>query len=144
MPSLVEIGSVVLEKRIFFNFINVFSLFRNYLPLEKGGDLHLKKLESPSPKDAFGQVWLKFSQHFAEIVKNNKTLESLLSVHLGVAWFPGPALLLVTAFSQGARGPGLPQCQIRSVHLGVTHSNIGINEPNKNLNSLYFETLCTI
>ena len=46
MPRLVEIGSVVLEKRIFLNFINVFSLFRNYLPLEKGGVLHLKKLES--------------------------------------------------------------------------------------------------
>ena len=28
----------------FYNFINVFWLFRNYLPLEKGGDLHLKKL----------------------------------------------------------------------------------------------------
>ena len=25
---------------------------RNYLPLEKGGALHLNKLESPSPKDA--------------------------------------------------------------------------------------------
>ena len=44
MPSLVEIGPVVLEKKI-FNFINVFSLFRNYLPLEKGGVLHLNKLE---------------------------------------------------------------------------------------------------
>ena len=60
VPRLVEIGSVVLEKRIFFNIINVFSLFRNYLPLEKGGALHLKKLESPSPKDVWGQVWLKF------------------------------------------------------------------------------------
>ena len=63
-PRLVEIGSVVLEKRIFLNFINVFSLFRNYLPLKKGGDLHLKKLESPSPKDAFGQAWLKLAQWF--------------------------------------------------------------------------------
>ena len=34
MPSLVEIGKVVLEKKI-LNFINVFSLFCNYPPLEK-------------------------------------------------------------------------------------------------------------
>ena len=61
VPRLVKIGSVVLEKRISFNFINVFSLFRNYLPLEKGGDLHLNKLESPSPKDALCQVWLKLA-----------------------------------------------------------------------------------
>ena len=50
--------------RKIFNFDNVFSLFRNYLPLEKGGALHLKKLESPSPKDALCQVWLKFAQWF--------------------------------------------------------------------------------
>ena len=35
------------RRGFFFNFINVFSLFRDYLPLEKGGDLHLYKLESP-------------------------------------------------------------------------------------------------
>ena len=58
MPSLVEIGPVVLEKKI-LNFFNVFSLFRNYLPLEKRWALHLNKLESPSPKDALCQVWLK-------------------------------------------------------------------------------------
>ena len=39
----------------FFYFVNVFLLFCNYLPLEKGGVLHLNKLESPSPKDA---LWL--------------------------------------------------------------------------------------
>ena len=38
--------------RGFFNFINVFWLFQNYLPLEKGRALHLNKIESPSPKDA--------------------------------------------------------------------------------------------
>ena len=62
MPSLVENGSVVLEKKIFLNFVNVFSLFRNYLPLEKGGALHLNKLESPSPKYALCEVWLKMAQ----------------------------------------------------------------------------------
>ena len=51
-------------RRRFFNFVNVFSLFRNYLPLEKGEALHLNKTESPSPKDALCQVWLKLAQWF--------------------------------------------------------------------------------
>ena len=51
-------------RRRFLNFVNVFSLFRNYLPLEKGRALHLYKLESPSPKDAMCQVWLKLAQWF--------------------------------------------------------------------------------
>ena len=63
MPSLVEIGPVILEKKI-LNFVNVFLLFRNYLPLEKGRALHLSKLESLAPKDAFFQVWLKLVQWF--------------------------------------------------------------------------------
>ena len=48
----------------FFDFLNVFSLFRNYLPFEKDMALHLKKLESSSPKDALCQVWLKLAQWF--------------------------------------------------------------------------------
>ena len=56
-------GPVVLEKKI-FNFINVFSLFRNYLPLEKGVVLHLNKLESFSSKETLCQVWLKLAQWF--------------------------------------------------------------------------------
>ena len=51
-------------RRRFFNFVNVFSLFRNYLPLEEGEALHLNKLKSPSPKDALCQVWLKLAQWF--------------------------------------------------------------------------------
>ena len=51
-------------RRRFLNFVNVFSLFRNYLPLGKGGALHLNKLESPSHKDALCQVWLKLAQWF--------------------------------------------------------------------------------
>ena len=50
--------------RRFFKFVKVFSQFRNYLPLEKGGSLHLSKLESPLPKDALCQVWLKLAQWF--------------------------------------------------------------------------------
>ena len=38
MPSLVEIDSVVLEKKI-LNFVNVLLLFRNYLLLENWGPL---------------------------------------------------------------------------------------------------------
>ena len=38
----------------FLNFVNVFSLFRNYLLLEKEGALHLNKIEwSPLLKDDF-------------------------------------------------------------------------------------------
>ena len=51
-------------RRGFFNFVNVFSRFCNYLPLEKGGVLRLKKHESPSPKNALCQVWLKVAQLF--------------------------------------------------------------------------------
>ena len=42
--------------------MNVFSLSRNYLPLEKGGALHLNKPESPLPKDALCQVCLNLVQ----------------------------------------------------------------------------------
>ena len=51
-------------RRRFFNIVNVFSLFLNYLPLEKDGALHLNKLQSPSPKDALCLVWLKLAQWF--------------------------------------------------------------------------------
>ena len=49
-------------RRGFFNFVTVFSVFRNYLPLEKGGALHMIKVESPLSKDALCQVWLKLAQ----------------------------------------------------------------------------------
>ena len=32
--------------------------------MEKGGALHLKELESPPPKDALCQVWVKLAQWF--------------------------------------------------------------------------------
>ena len=53
VPSLVEIDPVVMEKKILINFINVFSLFRFYLPLEKYVALHFNIIESPLSKDAF-------------------------------------------------------------------------------------------
>ena len=64
VPRLVEIGPVVLEKKIFKFRKCAFSLFHNYLPLEKGGALQWNKLKSPSPKDALCQVWLKLTQWF--------------------------------------------------------------------------------
>jgi hypothetical protein len=50
--------------RRFLNIFSAFSLFRYYIPLEKGYPLHLNKLESPSPKDDVYQVWLKLAQWF--------------------------------------------------------------------------------
>ena len=61
MPSLVEIGPVILENKDFFNFVYAFSLFHNYFILEKGVTLHLNTVESPSAKDALYQVWLKLA-----------------------------------------------------------------------------------
>ena len=63
MSRLVEIAQWFRRGR-FFNFINVFLLFHNYLPLEKGRALYLNKLESPSPKKALCQVWLKLALWF--------------------------------------------------------------------------------
>ena len=60
-------------RRRFLNFVNLFSLFLNYLPLEKGGALHLNKLEHPSPKDAlckFGWNCPSGSEEEDEIVKS--------------------------------------------------------------------------
>ena len=61
MPSLIEIGVVVQEKKIFKFRECIFAKFRNYLPFEKGGTLHLNKFEFPSLKDAFSQVWMKLT-----------------------------------------------------------------------------------
>ena len=53
-------------RRRCFNFVNVFSLFRNYLPLGKGGALHLNKLESPSPFQWFWRrKFLNFVNFFS-------------------------------------------------------------------------------
>ena len=53
-----------LIERGFLNFVNIFSLFCNYLPLKKGLSLHLNKFESPSPKNALCKVWLKLERWF--------------------------------------------------------------------------------
>ena len=51
-------------RRIFWNFVNVLSLFRNDLPFEKSVALHLNKLYSHFPRDALCQVWLKLANWF--------------------------------------------------------------------------------
>ena len=45
--SLVEIGPVIIEKKIFKDFVKVISLFCNYLPLKKGRAINLNKLLIP-------------------------------------------------------------------------------------------------
>ena len=63
MPSLVEIGIMVLDNKI-LNFVDVFTLFHNNLPLEQGLVLLLNKIEYPPFKDALCQVCLKLAQWF--------------------------------------------------------------------------------
>ena len=88
-------------RRRFFNFVNVFSLFLNYLPLEKGGTLHLNKTESPSPKDTLCQVWLKLTQWFwrrrfwnfvnvFSLFRNYLPLDESRVLHLKKLEFPSP------------------------------------------------------
>ena len=48
----------------FLKVLNIFLLFPNYLPFEKGVALHWNKFVSTSPKNAFSQVWLKLDQLF--------------------------------------------------------------------------------
>ena len=86
-------------RRRCLNFVNVFSLFCNYLPLEKAKALHLNKLESPSPKDAFCRVWLKlvlwfWRRRFLNFVNlfllflNYLRLEKAEVLHLNKLEFP--------------------------------------------------------
>ena len=101
VPSLVEIGPVVLKKTYFFNFLNVFTLYRKYLPLGKDMALHLKKLKSPLPEDAlicakFGWNWVSGSgkltcEHFTDIwtsdggTTDNRRSEKHFSLRLRLA-----------------------------------------------------------
>ena len=51
-------------KERILNIFNIILLLRFYLPFESGLALFLNKLESPPPKDALCQVWLKLAQKF--------------------------------------------------------------------------------
>ena len=63
VPSLVKIGSMVLEKNIFKFPRCLFTIPWLFFLLEKGMALHLNKRESPPPC----QVWLKNGQWFQRI-----------------------------------------------------------------------------
>ena len=86
-------------RRRFFNFINVFSLYHNYLPLEKGRALHLNKL-SPSPRDTLCNVRLKLfyrrrffnfvNVHVYSLFRNYLPLEKGRALHLNKLEFPSP------------------------------------------------------
>ena len=62
VPSLVEIGQVVLERM--FKFRQCIFAISQLSPLVKGRVPSLNKFESPSSEDAFCQVWLKLAQWF--------------------------------------------------------------------------------
>ena len=57
VPSLIKLSQWSL--RFGNRQMNAFLLFRYHYPMEKGMTFYLNKLESPTPKDALCQVWLK-------------------------------------------------------------------------------------
>ena len=53
------------RKRFLYNFVNLLLLFYNYLHLDKGKALHMKKVEFTTPKYALSQVCMvEITQHF--------------------------------------------------------------------------------
>ena len=48
----------------FLNVFNIILKFHYNLPLEADAALHLNKFDSPSPKEAVANVWLKLAQWF--------------------------------------------------------------------------------
>ena len=63
-------------RRRFFNFVNVFLLFRNYLPLEKGGSFICSNLSPLHPRmhcAKFGRNW---PSGFGEEDENAKSLQT--------------------------------------------------------------------
>jgi hypothetical protein len=85
MPSLVKIGPVVLEKKIFKWARPIFTFFLDYLPLEEDLALYLNKLEFPSHKNDVYQVWLNLARWFWRIffLKVQCTFTLLLLSPLG-------------------------------------------------------------
>ena len=87
-----KLAQCILIRR-FLNVVNVFSLFRNYLPLETDMVLHMNKLESPLPNDAFAKfgwnwpLWFrrrKSLQPSSGILAMLDTKPTLLGYRIGV------------------------------------------------------------
>ena len=97
-----------LRRRI-FNFITVYFLFRNYLPLEIGGALHQNRLESPFPWHALCQVWLKLTQCF----RRRRFLNIMKFIHITISPLSqleegrGPSSEQTLPFTQGCFVPNL-------------------------------------
>ena len=64
VPSLVEVGPVVLLEKILWILVTCFCHFAIILPLDKGVVFHLNKLEFTSHKDALCQVRLNSAKWF--------------------------------------------------------------------------------
>ena len=63
-------------RRRFCYIVNVFLLFDNYLPLEKGGALHLNKLEFPLPRVLCAKFNWNWSSGSGEEDENVKSLQT--------------------------------------------------------------------
>jgi hypothetical protein len=69
---LIEIGLLVLEKKILQKKIRVFLLFCVYLHLEIRNPHHFNNLEFLPPKNNLWQIWLKLAQWFWRRSQNVK------------------------------------------------------------------------
>ena len=77
-------------RRRFLNIFNIILYFRYCLPLDRGVALHLNKLESPPPKDALCQIWLKLAmwfwrRRFFKSFNRNYLFRQYLPLEKGVA-----------------------------------------------------------
>jgi hypothetical protein len=63
LPSLVKIGPVVLERKI-FKISNPIFTFCDYLPFKEDWAIYLNNLEFPSSKYNLYQVWLNLASWF--------------------------------------------------------------------------------
>jgi hypothetical protein len=76
MSSLIEIGLLVLEKKIFKNFQCIFTLLW-LSPLREGQSPSFEQFRIPSPqKDDLCQVWLKLAKWFWRRSRKCKTLQT--------------------------------------------------------------------
>jgi hypothetical protein len=75
IPSLIEIGLLVLEKKIFKNLQCIFTLLL-LSPLREEQSPSYKQFKIPSPKDDLRQVWLKLAQWFWRRSRKSKSLQT--------------------------------------------------------------------